>query len=106
MPNRLQRLRQLQFRILQKVPWKESLIDGDVDILVNRGRKHEAPKFAIIGRQVRAPAPQRNPQRRSRDDHVPLPIILNVTVYSLDAAAETRRMNASVSVRPPGEPIS
>jgi hypothetical protein len=40
--------------IFQQVPLTESLINADVDVLIDRGRDYESSKAAVVGGQVGA----------------------------------------------------
>ena len=51
----------------------KGLVQGDVDVAVDRGRDQEAAELAIIGRQVGAAAAERDAERASDDDHARSP---------------------------------
>jgi len=56
-------------RVGQADAFLETAVDGDVDELVDRGAEHRAALFAVIGRQIAAPADETQAQGRFADDH-------------------------------------
>jgi len=61
----------LELGVLEEKTIAETAVDIDVNILVNGGRDEEPAVSRILGRKVGASAAQRDPQRRTRDDHEP-----------------------------------
>src|SRR6476661_5751132 len=55
--------------VFQEDPLDERAHDGDIHVLVDRGREEEAPVLAIVRRQVGPAAAQRDPEGTARDDH-------------------------------------
>jgi hypothetical protein len=63
----------LHLCVLEQDLRHESSVDCQVNILIDRGRHHEAAVVAIIGRQVGSPAAERDAERTPGDDHDRLP---------------------------------
>src|SRR5581483_371806 len=63
--------RPLVARVLYQVAGAEGLVDADEDVLVDGRGDESAAEPAVVGRQVGAPAADRDAQGRARDDHDP-----------------------------------
>jgi hypothetical protein len=63
------RMRQLHLRVLDEQLLREGLVQRDVDVLIDGRRDDETGVVAVIGRQVRAAAAERNAERTAGDDH-------------------------------------
>ena len=59
----------LQAGVLDDQVVDERVVDRDVDILVDRAGDQEAAELLVVGGEVGAAAPQRDPQRATRDNH-------------------------------------
>src|SRR5947207_8717328 len=66
----LDRARLLRFRVAHPNLLVELLVNRDVNELVNGGRNHRSPVFAVKDRQIAAPADEAHPQRSATDDHL------------------------------------
>src|SRR5262249_38667908 len=60
----------LEGRVLEVNPGAEGTGNGDIHVLVDRGRDHEALVAAVVGGQIGAASAERDPQRAAYDDHV------------------------------------
>ena len=63
------RLDVLELRVLQVDAFGERTHHRHVDVLVDRRRDEESTVLAVVGRQVRATATERDAKRAARDDH-------------------------------------
>src|SRR5581483_9816102 len=59
----------LELGVLHPVAALEDRVHQHVDVLVDRGGDEKAAVLAVVGRQVGAPAAQRDAQRRAAEDH-------------------------------------
>jgi hypothetical protein len=60
----------LELRVLEEDAGHERAHRRHVHVLVDRGRDDRSAVLPVVRRQVRAAAPESNPQRAARDDHV------------------------------------
>src|SRR3989442_1064970 len=75
-----------QLRILEEDALDERPHDRDVDVIVDRGGNQEAAVMPVVRGQVGPAAAERDPQRASRDDHLPYPDC-RYSASTMDSAA-------------------
>ena len=92
----------LRFRVLEEVAGQETLVDRDVDVLIDGRRDDETAVLRVVGGQVRAAAADGDTQGSASDDQCVVPCPKPLTQPS-DRMAP---ISSFVSARPECEPTS
>ena len=69
MPDVARQLHPFEFRVFENVAGLKSLVQGDVDVFIDRRGNEKPAMIAIVGRQVGTATAQCDAQRAADDDH-------------------------------------